>query len=76
MPVSRDELVEALADGLHQAARVSIARGEQYVQGEQVNTDAVGAWRAVASALVKVVEKVIDERQPKPEVEKRDVERT
>jgi hypothetical protein len=62
----RNELVGALAEALHRAARVSVAKGAQYRAGENIDTDAEGAWRAVAEGLVKLMEKVVDERQPQP----------
>jgi hypothetical protein len=68
----RHELVAALALAFEQAVRASVAKGAQYVEGEQINLDTKTLWEGVAEGLVKVVEKVIEERQPKPENEQPD----
>lgn len=70
----RAELVDALAEALRQAARASVAKGAQYVPGEPLNLDVESLWKGVAEGLVKLVEKVIDERRD--ERMKGDVKRT
>jgi len=47
-----------------QAARASVAKGAQYAPGENISTDAEGAWRVVAETLVKIAESSIIEKMP------------
>jgi hypothetical protein len=64
----RNELVGALAEALHRAARASVAKGAQYRPGEQIDMDVETAWRGVAEGLVNLIEKVVAERQGRTDV--------
>ena len=70
MMTERAEMVGALAEALQIAARASVGRGAQYAQGEPINLDTESLWRGVADGLVRLIEKVVDERLGKRDVER------
>jgi hypothetical protein len=52
----REKMVDLLGSMFHQAARASVAKGAQYAPGENISTDAEGAWKLVAETLVRIAE--------------------
>ncbi len=57
----RAELIDALAAALQQASRASVAKGAQFVQGEQINLDTESLWHAVATGVASIIDRVVDE---------------
>lgn len=68
----RSELVGALAEALQLAARASVAKGAQYVPGEQINLDVESLWHAVATGMASIVDRVVEEKLAKKEVDHAD----
>jgi len=60
----REKIIDLLGTMFAQAARASVAKGAQYAPGENISTDAEGAWRVVAETLVKIAESSIIEKMP------------
>lgn len=61
-----EKVIAALAEMMSQAARASVAKGAQFAPGENISTDADGAWRGVAEVVVKLVEATVRERLAAP----------
>jgi len=50
----RKAIIDTLAQLLYEAARASVHRGAIYQQGEQITSDAAGAWEKAAEVLVNL----------------------